>query len=645
MDKLPITYALIKSCWDDGADYLDCFWPFCLQIMVLDKKPIDIDIIQSKLNKRYELLIPIHSLSTIMFRAQQRKYIEKNNSLYSLTQKGIDYINQSETAQQVERRMNELFEDLILYLSDKTEEKFSRSNVSELLLSFIYKNVEPLTQFFNSSEVNHTEEIDTSKITSNIKRELVTYFKIAEDNKTGIYKTLQDIWLGAVISTILNAPDIKRVEEARLKRFNSCTAYLDTNFILSILELHPAEYTKPAKELFNLLKEQNFKLKVFNFTRDEICSLVNGYMREQRYYPGNLTIDSVYNVLKRNGWTKTDVMEFIINIDNILEKKGIYVDIIESIDLDHYDVPTSDERAKMIIYKPEQGHRAQNHDLAAINTIQVLRKYPIHRIENSKALFITSDRRLHRYDFIERGHKEKRTINEVILDSLLTDIIWLKNPNANLSLYNVIVAHSKDLFIKRSIWNKFANNLTSLQESGQIDEDMISSMFYGNYIENSLIELEDSDVDIVNEEYTLDIVTRAIENNKKAIIETEKNQAIMLESERVKGQQETDLKWLNKLCELRKVIEDKSLKSAKRFAQIFTGLIVVFAIGFFILITNLTNFNYIALLIGNGGIISIIALWGKMSKFFEEKLTSFIYRRKIKASELDPFFKVLNNEV
>ena len=95
----------------------------------------------------------------------------------------------------------------------------------------------------------------------------------------------------------------------------------------------------------------------------------------------------------------------------------------------------------MKAYKGDQQLFHQNHDLFAIEKIKELRRYSIRKIEESKFFFLTSDRKLSRFNYLEMGHQSNGTICEIILDTLLTNILWLKDPRAKLSLKSIITVH------------------------------------------------------------------------------------------------------------------------------------------------------------------------------------------------------------
>jgi hypothetical protein len=189
--------------------------------------------------------------------------------------------------------------------------------------------------------------------------------------------------------------------------------------------------------------------------------------------------------------------------------------------------PISDELRDIIIkWKPLKVLSSQNHDLAAIEEIKEIRGHPVRKIEDSKALFLTSDSILSRLNLIDMSHKENGTVNEVILDRLMSCILWLKDPHAKPPIKSIIAAYSRDLFIKRRIWDRFYELLRQLKQEGSVDDENISTLFYHNYIESVLREFDESEVDKNTPEFVLGEIEKSArlkeEEQLRSIEEKEK---------------------------------------------------------------------------------------------------------------------------
>lgn len=563
MEKLTYTYALVKSLYDQGEDYIDSFWPFTVKVFP-EGKPVSPEFIQEALEEKFGLRMPLHVLGTILKRASRKGHIVRKERRYELTEEGIKYLGKFETGKEVERRINALVEDIRLSLS-KQNVFLNPDEIHGVLLSFLRRNVEPLMEFFNVPTI--PSGISRFEL-QGYEKHLVEYVKEAEKRKPDNFKTLQDMILGSTISVILNAKEPSEIIEIETRKFKHCQIYLDTNFVFCILDLDHPEFNEPAKELFNMLKEHKFEIKVFSFTVDEICAFINRYPSEASRYPLTIKVEGLYSSLKRKGWTKTDTKEFIMKVEGILPQKGITIEWESGVNLKNY-IPRNEELRNLIRkYKPEQGLFGQNHDLAAIDKITELRRRSVRKIEDSKAFFLTSDAKLSKFNLLEMGHKENGTICEAILDRSLTNILWLKKPGASVSLKSIVAAHSRGLFIKKRVWDRFCEALKQLKQRGEVEDEKISTLFYHNYAEDLLREFDETEVDEITPEFILQKIEEssklAEEREQGRIKEREKEFLRRLKKKVAKREQEKDKEWLEKLEVMKENIRKLAQESAKK---------------------------------------------------------------------------------
>lgn len=641
MNKQVYTYALIKSLYDQGQDYIDCFWPFAIKVLPIDRKFADLNTIQRSVKQNFDLEIPLYTLKTILGRAKGKDYVEQTETRYRLTQNGLQYLDSFETDKEVDRRLNALFDDIRQFLNERLHTSISVEQIREALVSLLHKNIEPLMEFFKPSSVS-LKPVTFIKATTAFKKHLIEYIEITEERKPEYHNTLKDMFFGSVISTILNSEDASKFTQIRTKKFKRCQIFLDTNFTFSILGLHTPEFNEPAKELFDLLKERRFELKVFSFTVGEICRVINGYPEEEYRYPTTLMVDTLYSSLKRKGWTKTNAREFIANIENRLSNLGIQLEWVDGINLENYNPRRNELRSRMATptYKPLQTTFSQNHDLAAIETIAELRGHPVRNIEASKACFLTSDKRLSAFNFREMGHRENGTVCEVILDSLLTNILWLKDPSAKISLTSMIAAYSRDLFIKRRVWERFYEALTGLKEQEEISDEDISGLFYHSYIEDVLRQYDEADIYKITPEFVLKEIEQAAKLKEKEAEEREKEFIQRLHKEVSKMEQEKNKEWLQRLQEIKNNIRKAADKSSGKRSYTYASLVTLLLLG--IMYGIYLGFRewgmpdvlhwLIPLLIGGGGISGI---WSKLRKSFKSKLSNSFYLKKLKEAGLE----------
>ena len=653
MLKSIYTYALIKSLYDQGQDYVDSFWPFAVKIFPADKKPLYLNSIQKNIGDNFSLIIPLHTLKTILNRAKERGYLIKNikRKTYKLTEKGVDYKDKFENDKDVDRRINSLFNEIQRYEQSKGV-VLNIEEINKQFLLFIFKNIGPLMECFNPlSTNNEIENVGLNKFEKN----LVNYFKIIDNEKPEHYKTFQDIVLGAIISTIIGSSSDNELVDIKVRKFRKCQVFLDTNFIFSIMELEAPEFYLPAKELLALLKKFELDIKVFDFTINETCRVVGGYTNNQYMYPTSMKIDTLYSNLKRKGWKKTDAQNFIMNIESNLNNLGIQIQQLDKdIDLKNY-IPQNEKFNEYLLrYKPNQSPISRNHDLAAIEAIKNIRKKSVRKIENSIAFFLTSDNKLSRCNFIEMGHKENGTVCEVISDKLLTNILWLKNPTKEISLKSIISVYSQELFVKRRVWEKFYKIVSELKQEDKVKNEDISMLFYNSYIEEVLLEIDEDNIDSISREFVLENIEAASKLPKEELKRKvkEKEEEFIENLQKIKQEtheKEKKLyeKWLLKYQESKESLRKTSKKSAKKiiiFCKIMLTATLATPIIYFALSRKWNTFNIIigilsAILI----LITIVGLgdFNKKWENFENTISDKIFNKKLREAKLD---KIDNND-
>jgi len=638
MNKLICTYSLVKTLYEQGKDYIDSFWPLVLKVMPNNKTPLNLASIQKVVKENFTLDIPEHSLNTIITRAKRKGYMVQQKIQFRLTDQGNEYLDSLEPESEVERRINELLEDIKKYLNELLRLSLTSDETYDVVLFFIHKNIDSLLEFFNP---------DSSIIQLNISRPktnkydvfLVNYFGIAKQRKPHLYNTLTDIVYGSVISTAASNRDIAEIN----KKFEHTQIFLDSNYLFSILELHFPEFSKPAKELLDLLKLYRFELRVFDFTIDEMVGVLRNYFREQHLYIPDVRVSSIYSSLKRRGLTIEDVREFIAKIESKILELGIKIEPT-SIDLKDYKSPKGEYKNNLSQYKPNQNLRSQNHDLAAIEKIREIRRSPKREIESSKALFLTSDLRLSKFDFLEMGHRQKATVCEVIPDKLLTNILWLKNPTVveDIPLKSIIAVHSREMFIDRNIWRRFCEKIKKLKEDGGVNDKDVSMLFYNRHIEEVLKIYDESQIDEITPDFILkeiQTVSKFIDDETKKKIEEQRK---IFEEQLTQKELEKEKEFETMLLEIKEKIKARSVKKAIRRTIVKMCIPILTFVGIFIYFVSTKGWVATSMIFGViASVVTILSFLGikvnmlNIRKLLQDKTFQKIYRKELSELALE----------
>ncbi|MBA7680074.1 hypothetical protein ES703_88382 [subsurface metagenome] len=638
MDREIVTYALVRYCWGEGADHLDCFWPFAVRAMPGDEKLVDLSYIKKQVKDQFELDVPLHSLNVILRRAEQGEYISRSRTQrlatdkYCLTKKGLAYQNDVLAESEVERMMNAMFVDIRQFVDQDFNFKVSEQDISKALLALIHRNIEPLAEFLNPG-VPTQHPIPFTRRLNRLGNYLAKYMGTADKKKPEHYKTLRDIILGAILTTVLNAQDISKVSKGETLQFKGLELFLDSNYIFSILGLHEKEFNDAAIELLDLLKSHKFKLKVFSFTVDEVCRVMNGYIVEGHKYPVSFNVEnSIYSKLKRDGWKYKDVKDFVMSIEEKLKEIGIETQIVTDVDLDNY-VASNELRVTISQRKPLQPLSSQNHDLAAIDKIKAFRRHPVRRLKNAKVLFLTSDRWLNQFNFIDMGHRSNGTIGEVVLDSLLTNILWLSNPKANVSLKSIIAAHSRGLFINRGVWLKFYEALRRIRLEGKVDDGATSTLFYDDFIQKELADFDRSQIESIDEKFALDKVERASKLAKSR--QEEKEAEFIGRLTEAQTQIERREQDFSKTLETIKMkFRKSSISTGNRISIFFSALLSAVLVATTWFLFEIVVIGWLIAIVpsGSGGLILI---WFKFRPWCKNKIAAKNYAKSLAEIGLD----------
>lgn len=270
-DKRLHSYALLKAFVNDGQDYLDAFVPFVLEA-VTDNYSSPSEI-QERIQQRHDVAIPVHVVRTLVGRLCKQSLVEKarNRATYRLTDSGRTRHIDDALAQDTERRINALCEDLKSHLEDDGL-VLTLDEVRQETLQLIQSQVDSFVQFLYGSE-----DAPEARADKEFAVGFVEYLKIAKHRKPDHYETLSQLIMGALLAWVIGSrseEDFEVVEE-----FSGCALYLDTNVVFTLLGLRDEDLVKAGQELLELIERNNFSLRVFDFTISEILSVVDGYLR------------------------------------------------------------------------------------------------------------------------------------------------------------------------------------------------------------------------------------------------------------------------------------------------------------------------------------------------------------------------------
>lgn len=292
-------------------------------------------------------------------------------------------------------------------------------------------------------------------------------------------------------------------------------------------------------------------------------------------------MNHLYSYLKEKGYDDASLDLFKGKIPELLKQKNIIITEIPKIDVaekffkDLYDFKNRGQ------YKADEILMLQTlHDASILKHIKSSRSEKwITDFDKAEYFFLTSSYSLDRFCFEHIGEKTD-IIKDNILDILLTNILWLRQPdnNAGLSIHHLVSFHSKNLLVDNKFWLKFQKRAKELLEKNEITEtDYVKIINNNQYtlrfleenkeatdFDNSIFAIRDK---ILNDEHNYkiqiknqkQIIDRSIEENKKINNRLEESKAKEEEYLRLlylKEQEGLSKKYLTEIATYRSFIND-----------------------------------------------------------------------------------------
>lgn len=280
------------------------------------------------------------------------------------------------------------------------------------IVKFIEKNKASLSYY-----ISHKEETNGEDYT--IEAKFVEYFRATPD----IYEQIKDIYLGTIICSLLDyTPTNLKVDVDLL---------LDTNFVVSLLDLNTPESTHTCRKLIEVSKSLGFSLHVLIDTVDEIKGLLsfkaNNFDNSviQKY----VNKEDIYNACSRHKYSKADLERICDNIEDSLAKYGIL--IIPHTEKLKNVARYSSDYAELKNYR--SNHKAALHDAMCLAYVREKRNgKSIRNFEDVNCWFVNN---AISHDFDNEGIEkvlsatDSSSLPEIIKVDDLLNILWLSNPS------------------------------------------------------------------------------------------------------------------------------------------------------------------------------------------------------------------------
>lgn len=176
------------------------------------------------------------------------------------------------------------------------------------VIRFIEQHKDTLAHYLRNSDC-------PDKTDYSLPAKFIEYFKPIKP----LYEEIRDLYLGATISCAIG------YQFNGLK--NDVTLLLDTNFIISLLDLNTPESTRTCSKLLEICKKSGYSFLILPETKDEIQSLLEFKSRslDKVALQKNVNKEDVFCACERRGLNSADLMRISDNIDEALTKFNIRI--------------------------------------------------------------------------------------------------------------------------------------------------------------------------------------------------------------------------------------------------------------------------------------------------------------------------------
>lgn len=225
---------------------------------------------------------------------KDEKLFELNNDDSFWIKKFVfsDFDEAIQTSENNVKRIQELFERFC---------RLSKVQPDECdIIRFIEKNIVSLSAYLAKTDSSTNQDYS-------IEARFVEFFK-----NTDVYDEIKNLFLGALLTSYLT------YQPNELK--TDVIILLDTNFIVSMLDLNTPESTKTCKQLLEIGSQLGFKYQVLQDTIEETQGLL--YYKadsiDNSAILGIINREDICNACKRRHLNKTDLQRIADNLEETL---------------------------------------------------------------------------------------------------------------------------------------------------------------------------------------------------------------------------------------------------------------------------------------------------------------------------------------
>jgi hypothetical protein len=416
IENKAITYSLLAHIRNSGSFIdgpLDIFVPLIKRVLhKLSEegysKSENLTPILKKAQEQYNIDFPIPVIKIILTKISIELNSDERN-VFKLHSDG-SYILQQFVFEDYEEKIQNSAKEV-----EKIEVLFKEfCNVNNLQVSdnasvfdFIDKNRYILSKYFSNKSLSNGHDYT-------VEAKFVDYFK----NSPQVYEMIRNIYLGSILTCYI---------EFKTEALNiDVELLLDTNFIISLLDLNTEESTHTCNKLLEICKNLGYKFSILNDTIAEIRALLKVKINyfDQTFLQKRINQEDIYNACERRKLSIADLERIVDNIEELIVSKGIRT---------IYDTTTYKNKAKFsrefeYLKSIRNSETAALHDATALYYVKEKRGKKTKDFERVNCWFVNNSIS-HDTHIVKENNNDQKDFQPIIIkaDELL-NILWLSSP-------------------------------------------------------------------------------------------------------------------------------------------------------------------------------------------------------------------------
>lgn len=347
------------------------------------------------------------------------------------------------------------------------------------LIEWIYQFICEYREFIDMKNNSISVNFDNKNY-----EKLLSFLSYINEYESELSNVFHSIYFGANICSLLDTSS----QVIAKKELKNIVIYLDSNFILRLMDLQEEQFTAETNELFEILKKSNITMFIFQETLEEIKSVLNYYLSIYKYNKDNYTalitnpeyIDGVLGAFFRRNLTISQIENFIDTVEEFVYNKGIRTDSIE-----RYNIKIDENKLNSLIKekyvelgegktKEYREHKCQNY-IKIIEIIKYLRK--THDcisscLGNSKYIFLTCDLKYYRYC---KNRSNSYTFTPVVSQELLANDLLIFNQQdfSRISLQLMSSVYKTSKYIDIHVLDKLKDTIETISKENPSEAQYI----------------------------------------------------------------------------------------------------------------------------------------------------------------------------